>query len=110
MITNASITLYHKVKGRIQTFERYNFANVWCFGGHGTALNKGLTDMNDLSVRIPYAQNDIDTSKISLGDLIVIGTLETDITAESDLTDYYILTSINDNQFGDTPHLHLGAK
>lgn len=110
MITNASITLYHKIKGRNPRFEKVDFANVWCFGGHGAALNKGLTDMNNLSVRIPYEQNEVDTNKIAIGDLIVIGTLDTEITAESDLTDYYVLTSINDNQFGDTPHLHLGAK
>lgn len=110
MITNASITLYHKIKGRTETYERYNFANVWTFGGHGAALNKGLADMNNLSVRIPYDQNEVDISKIDIGDLIVIGTLDTDIQAESDLDDYYILTSITDNQFGDTPHIHLGAK
>lgn len=112
MITNTSITLYHRVKGRNpnERFIRVNFDNVWTFGGHGASLNKGLTDMNNLSVRIPYAQNDIDVSLIKQGDLIVIGSSDIDIQAESDLNDYYVLTSINDNQFGDTPHVHLGAK
>ena len=110
MITNTSITLYHKIKGRTQSFERYVYPNVWTFGGHGANLNKGLTDMNSLTVRIPYNQNEIDISKIKRGDLIVIGTLDTDIQAESDLDDYYVLTSITDNKIGEEPHVHLGAK
>lgn len=112
MITNASITLYHRIKGRNPSnrFIRVNFADVWTFGGHDATLNKGLTDSDSLSVRIPYKQNDIDISKIKRGDLIVIGTSETDISAESDLDEYYVITSVKDNTFGEEPHVHLGAK
>jgi len=110
MITNTSITIYHKIKGRIEHYERYNYLKVWKFGGHGGSLNKGIVDMNNLTVRIPYADNVVDSKNIAIGDIIVIGTLDTDITSESELKDYYTITSINDNQFGGTPHIHIGAK
>lgn len=110
MITNASITIYHKIKGRNEHYERYNYHKVWTFGGTGGSLNKGIVDTNNLTVRIPYADNVVDSNNISIGDIIVIGTLDTEITSESDLDNYYTITSINDNQFGGTPHIHIGAK
>ena len=110
MITNNSITLYHKIKGRTERYERYNYSQVWTYGGHGASLNKGLVDMNDLVVRIPYDKNIVDINNINIGDVIVIGTLETDITAESDLKDYYKIMSIKNNTYGGTPHIHIGAK
>ena len=110
MITNNSITLYHKIKGRTERYERYNYSNVWTYGGHGASLNKGLTEMNDLIVRIPYSKNNVDINNINIGDIIVIGTLDTDISAESDLTNYYKIMSIKDNTYGDNPHIHIGAK
>lgn len=110
MITNETITLYHKIKGRTESYERYNYSNVWVFGGHGASLNEGLVDMNDLNVRISYKKNSVDISNIAIGDLIVIGTLDTDIQAESDLKDYYKITSIKNNKFGNEPHIHIGAK
>ena len=110
MITNQSITIYHKIKGRIEAYERYNYLNVWTFGGHGASLNKGLVDANDLSIRISYKDNVVDSKNIAIGDIVVIGTLDTDITSEGQLSDYYTITSIKDNQFGSEPHIHIGAK
>lgn len=110
MITNAPITIYHKIRGRVESYERYNYLNVWVFGGHGASINEGLIDKDDLNVRISYKDNVVDSKNIAIGDIIVIGTLDTDITSESQLDDYYTITSIKDNQFGGTPHIHIGAK
>ena len=110
MLTNNAITLYHKIKGRTSRYERYNYSKVWVYGGHGASLNKGLVDMNNLTVRISYLLNSVDISNIDIGDIIVIGTLDTDITDESELIDYYVITSITDNKYGTEPHIHIGAR
>lgn len=107
MITRGFITLYHKNKGRVETWTRYEVNLAWYFGGHGSSLNKGIVEMNDLQVRIPYGE--IAIENIAIGDLILIGKGQ-DITKASDLSNYYTITSINDNNFGNTPHIHLGAK
>ena len=115
MITNASLTHYHKTLDettRIEKWIRYNYENVWWFGGKGSSINKGYENANDVNVRIPYDKNDIDISNLAIGDIIVKGTIETDITTQQDLKNYeiYNITSINDNNFGINPHIHLGGK
>lgn len=107
MITRGFITLYHKNKGRTETWTKYDVEKAWYFGGHGSSLNKGIVDMNDLQVRIPYGL--IDIKKIAIGDLVLIGKGQK-IEKASELNDYYTITSINDNNFGNSPHIHLGAK
>lgn len=115
MITNASLTHYHKTLDETTRFEkwiRYNYDNVWFFGGKGSSINKGYENANDVDVRIPYSQNEIDISNLAIGDIIIKGTLDTDITTQQDLKNYeiYNITSINDNNFGINPHIHLGGK
>ena len=115
MITNASLTHYHKTLDeatRLEKWIRYNYDNVWWFGGKGSSINKGYENANDVNVRIPYDKNDIDISNLAIGDIIVKGTLETDITTQQDLNSYevYNITSINDNNFGINRHIHLGGK
>lgn len=107
MITRGTCTLYHKTKGKEPKWTKYKIDKAWYFGGHGSALNKGIAEANDLQVRIPYGLISID--KISIGDLIIIGEGHNIIKA-SDLSDYYTITSINDNNFGSSPHIHIGAK
>ena len=114
MITNSSITIYHKgfdENTRDETYTRYNYSNVWYFGGKGTSLNEGLTEKNDVQIRIPYDTN-LDISHFAVGDIIVKGTLEIDIQTQQDLSEYEIfnITSINDNNFGNNPHIHIGGK
>jgi hypothetical protein len=114
MITNASLTIYHKVfdeASREYKWKRYNYENVWFFGGKGASINKGYENANDVNVRIPYS-DEINASNFKIGDIIVKGTLEIDITTQQDLKDYevYNITSINDNNFGNNPHIHLGGK
>lgn len=115
MITNASLTHYHKTiddETRLEKWIRYNYDNVWWFGGKGSSINKGYENANDVDVRIPYDKNDIDISNLAIGDIIIKGILDTDITTQQDLKNYevYNITSINDNNFGNNPHIHLGGK
>ena len=115
MITNASLTHYHKTLDettRLEKWIRYNYENVWWFGGKGSSINKGYENANDVDVRITYNKNNIDISNLAIGDIIVKGTLDTDITTQQDLNNYevYNITSINDNNFGINPHIHLGGK
>ena len=44
MITNKSLTVYHKGFDsftRKETWTRFNYENVWIFGGRGAGINKG---------------------------------------------------------------------
>lgn len=116
MITNASLTHYHKTLDettRLEKWIRYNYDNVWFFGGKGSSINKGYENANDCNVRIWYEKNDnLNIINFSIGDIIVKGTIDTDITTQQDLNNYevYNITSINDNNFGISPHIHLGGK
>ena len=107
MITRGIISLYHKTKGKEPYWTKYTIGDVWYFGGHGSSLNKGISEANDLQVRIPYSLISIDL--IDIGDLIIIGE-GINISKTSELEDYYTITSINDNNFGNNPHIHIGAK
>lgn len=116
MITNTSMTLYHKTfneNTRTDVWIRYNFNNVWWFGGKGAKIDKGYENANDLDIRIPYVKNiGVDINKISVGDILVKGTLNTNISKQQDLSSYdvYNVTSIKNNTFGGTPHIRLGGK
>ena len=116
MLTNSSLTIYHKgfnKTTRTEEWTRYNYSNVWFFGGKGASINKGYDNANDVEIRIPYNQNsDLDITKFAIGDIIVQGTLETNIEQQQDLASYqiYNITSIKDNTFGNNPHIHLGGK
>ena len=115
MTTNASLTHYHKTidnETRLEKWIRHNYDNVWWFGGKGSSINKGYENANDVDVRIPYDKNNIDISNLAIGDIMIKGTLDTDITTQQDLNSYevYNITSINDNNFGINPHVHLGGK
>lgn len=115
MITNTSLTIYHKVFNettRLEEWRRYNYYKVWWFGGKGSSINKGYDNANDVNVRIPYLLNNINIANIQIGDILVKGDIATDITTQQDLVGYevYNITSINDNDFGNNPHLHIGGK
>lgn len=113
MRTNSELTIYHKVLNNTThsvVWERYNYDKVWFFGGKGSSVNKGYDNANDVDIRIPYDENDVDVSKISIGDILVKGRINTNITSQSELNDTYNVTSINNNEFGLNPHLHIGGK
>ena len=116
MITNASLTHYHKTLDettRLEKWIRYNYENVWFFGGKGSSINKGYENANDCNIRIWYEKNNnLNIANFSIGDIIVKGTIDTDITTQQNLNNYevYNITSINDNNFGINQHIHLGGK
>ena len=115
MITNTSLTIYHKEYDettRLDKWKRYNYDKVWFFGGKGASVNKGYDNANDVDVRIPYNQNQDDDNKIQIGDILIKGDLTKDINTQQDLIEYevYNITSINDNKFGNNPHIHIGGK
>lgn len=117
MITNSSLTIYHKngldVATHFEKWDRYNYNDVWFFGGKGAGINKGYDNANDFDCRIPYDKNsELDITNFSIGDIVVQGTLDFDITTQEDLSDYliYNITSINNNNFGINKHIHIGGK
>ena len=116
MITNSSLTIYHKdgldVATHLEMWTRYNYDNVWFFGGKGAGISKGYDNANDVEIRLPYDSNNLDINNFAIGDIIVQGTIETDIETQQDLKDYltYNITSINNNNFGYNQHIHLGGK
>ena len=116
MIINSSLTVYHKgfnTTTKLETWERYNYDNVWFFGGKGAGINKGYDNANDVEVRIPYNQNNgLNINDFAIGDILVQGTLNFDIETQQDLSDYliYNIQSINNNNFGNSQHIHLGGK
>lgn len=115
MITNASLTIYHKEYDettRLEKWVRFNYKKVWFFGGKGASVNKGYDNANDVDIRIPYKQNQVDVDKIQIGDILVKGDLAKNINTQQDLSEFefYNITSINDNNFGNNPHIHIGGK
>jgi hypothetical protein len=117
MITNSSITVYHysglDASTHLEKWTRFNYSNVWFFGGKGAILDKGYDNANDVEIRIPYDSNaNLNISNFAVGDIIVQGTLDIDIETQEDLSNYeiYNITSINNNNFGNNQHIHLGGK
>lgn len=114
MITNSNLTIYHKVldeNTRLEKWIKYNYNNVWFFGGKGASINKGYDNANDVEIRIPYSK-EVNIDNIKIGDILVQGTLNFDITTQQDLSNYevYNIKSINNNNFGNNPHIHIGGK
>ncbi len=117
MITNSSLTIYHKdgldLTTHFEKWTRYNYDKVWFFGGKGAGINKGYDNANDVEIRIPYDKNSgLNINNFAIGDIIVQGTLDLDINTQQDLSGYmiYNITSINNNNFGINQHIHLGGK
>lgn len=113
MITNKAITYYHKVLNNTTKLEEWTkvvFDNVWLFGGKGSSINKGYENANDVDIRIPM-EYVFDTTIFNIGDIVAVGEQE-DISKQSDLKgkEFYNITSININDFGNNPHIHLGGK
>ena len=113
MLVNSSLTVYHKVSDNHDyKWVRYNYDNIWWFGGKGSSLNKGYENANDVQIRIPNDLNPkLDYNNFRIGDILVKGTIKTDITSESDIeSEYYNITSLNNNTFGNNQHIHISGK
>lgn len=115
MITNSSLTIYHKgfnKQTKSETWTRYNYSDVWYFNTEGSSTNKGYDDANSVVVRIPYEKNDnLDINNFAKGDIIVGEKLDFDIETQQDLSNYeiYNITTINNNTFGKRKHIHIGG-
>ena len=114
MISNSDVTIYHKsidVATRLEQWTRYNYSNIWFFGSKGASVNKGFSNTNAVEIRIPITGN-VNIDHFSLGDIIVQGSLDTDITKQQDLNAFqtYNITNIKNNNFGSTPHIHISGE
>lgn len=117
MKTNSSMTLYHKrfnKQTRIDEWDRYIIKNVMWQGGKGASINKGYEKANDISIWIPYNQNDnLNNIPIAIGDIVVKGSIEDVINKQSDLTvDSFNVTTLMNNDYGSSnmQHIFIGAK
>lgn len=121
MLINSNLTIYHKVfneKTRLESWTRYNYGDnddkkVWFYGGKGSSTSEGYENANDVKIRIPYDINpNLNVSNFNIGDIIVQGYLDFDIKTQLDLKDYnfYNITSIVDNNFGNNQHIHICGK
>ena len=116
MLVNSSLTVYHKYYDeteRLEKWKRFNYEKVWWYGGKGTGINKGYENANDVQIRIPYDINkELNIENFSIGDILIQGTLDKDITTQQDLEqeNIYNITSLNNNTFGNNPHIHIGGK
>lgn len=117
MKVNSNLTIYHQdgldVATHLEKWVRYNYDNVWFFGGENASINKGIVEANNVEIRIPYEQNsNLDIGHFKLGDIIVQGKLDIDIETQQDLNDYliYNITSIKNNDFGINQHIHISGK
>lgn len=113
MLVNSSLTVYHKVSDNHDyKWVRYNYDNIWWFGGKGASLNKGYENANDVQIRIPYDINsNLDYKNFSQGDILIPDYVTSDITSEEDIqSEYYNITSLNNNVFGNNKHIHIGGK
>lgn len=113
MLTNKKITYYHKAfnqQTRLEEWQKTVFEKVWLFGGKGSSINKGYENANDVDVRIAmeYVTNEM---QFSIGDIIAVGE-QPEIQKQTDLdgVEFYNVTSVNINNFGNSPHVHLGGK
>lgn len=112
MLVNSSLTVYHKVEiDHDYKWVRHFYKNIWWFGGKGSSTNKGYENANDVQIRIPYDLNlDLDYNNFGIDDILVQGKYK-DITSEEDIQgEYYNITSLNNNVFGNNKHIHIGGK
>lgn len=115
MIVNSELTIYHKgldTTTRLETWTRFNYDNVWWFGGKGASTNKGYDEANDVQIRIPYDANNVEVNNISIGDILVKGRVNNNITTQQDLQGYevYNVTALYNNDFGSSPHIRISGR
>ena len=116
MLVNSDMTLYHKVldtETRLEKWERYYIEKVWWYGGKGANTQTGYENANDVQIRIPYDMNEnLNIANFSIGDIVCKGNIGKTITSQSELNgvEFYNITAISNNTFGNNQHIHLGGK
>ena len=117
MVSNGKVTVYHvslNKTTKLEEYTRFNYDNVWFFGGKGAGINKGYENANDFDCRLPYSIKGLDFSNFAIGDVVVQDEVKLNISDSKELTDagytIYTITSLNNNNFGNSPHIHMGGK
>lgn len=115
MITNSSLTIYHKYfdkVSKVDKWKRQKIKNVWWYGGKGANYNKGLENANEVKIRIPKDINDLSDLEVEIGDILVKDIIDKEISMQSDLKscETYNITSIIDNDTGLNKHIHIEGK
>lgn len=114
MLTNSKLTIYHNDKnGRNPKWIKQGPFKIWWYGGEGASYNKGLENSNDVKIRLWKDINDLSNLEVSVGDILVKGDIDKEISMQSDLKDFedvYNITSIIDNDFGLNKHIHIEGK
>lgn len=104
MLTNAYCTIYHRVYNTVthlDKWERRQYRGVnWYAKQAATVGENGLMAADTLIVRIPASESD--TVPAAVGDIIVRGLPDTDITQPKELGTYehYTITAVRDNRRG----------
>ena len=110
MITNNSITYFHKTLNnqRLEQWAKTYYEDVWLFKTKGGNANEGYERQNTFNVRIPIEE--VSDYNFSIGDIVVVGQCE-NIETQADLEgkEYFNVLSVNVNDFGNNPHIHLGG-
>lgn len=115
MITNTKVTIYHRETiNHTTAFTRYVVDRGMWQGGHGSSISKGILESNDVTCYLPYENNNVSDVSIAIGDYILKGEINNDITSKSDLEnqDVYTIQSIIPYDYGglDMQHIKIGAK
>jgi len=113
MITNKAITYYHKTfdnENKVEVWEKYIFKHTWVYNSKNANINAGYEKSNSLSARIEMKWIK-DKSLFNIGDIVAIGEHD-DIDRQSDLEgiNYFNVTSVVINDYGNNPHVHLGGQ
>lgn len=104
MLTNADCTIYHKTYDpitRLDRWERTQYRGVnWYAKQAATVGENGLMAADMLTVRIPVTTSS--SAPAAVGDIIVHGLLDTDITQPKELNanEHYTITAVRDNRRG----------
>lgn len=115
MITRGIVTIYHVTLNettKLEEYTNYTYSNCWYFINEDAVINQGLTDANTIDVRIPYETNEnADISNFSKGDIIYIGQGPASIETQTELGEnIFKITLLNNNDFGNNKHIHIGGK
>ena len=115
MKTNTKITIFHRtIVSLSPIYTKFVVKEAMWQGGHGSALNKGIVEGNDLKCYIPYENDNLKNVHVDIGDYIVKGEIMTNIASKRDLGsyDYYTITSLEERDYGSESmrHLQIGAK
>ncbi|MGN0357108.1 MAG: DUF6751 family protein [Blautia sp.] len=106
MTTNSDCTVYNRIRSNDgDTWKRIYVPAVWWYEEAKSSITtEGIKSGNVLTVRIP----DISV-KIKKDDIIIKGRINMEIDTVKDLVnaEYYKVTAVNYNRFGENQHIKV---